>query len=92
MMHYIAAEEALPFPCIPLDPETIAEIRSAERDDAASFDRVSDLMAHLNSDQGDERTEVGAYDNLNFKELLAACPIEGIELDRAREFPRDVDV
>ena len=53
MMHYIAAEEALPFPCIPLDPETIAEIRSAKRDDVVSFDNVADLMAYLNAD-GDE--------------------------------------
>lgn len=54
MMHYIAAEEALPFPCIPLDPETIAEIKSAERDDVVSFDNVADLMAYLNADDEDD--------------------------------------
>ncbi|MCY3692315.1 MAG: type II toxin-antitoxin system RelB/DinJ family antitoxin [Chloroflexota bacterium] len=54
MMHYIAAEEALPFPCIPLDPETIAEIRSAERGDMVSFDNVADLMAYLNADDDED--------------------------------------
>ena len=54
MMHYIAAEEALPFPCIPLDPETIAEIRSEERGDVVSFDNVADLMAYLNADDDED--------------------------------------
>ena len=27
----------------------------------------------------------------SFKELLASCPLEGIDLNRAREFPRDVE-
>ena len=54
MMHYIAAEEALPFPCIPLDPETIAEIRSTERGDMVSFDNVADLMAYLNADDDED--------------------------------------
>lgn len=54
MMHYIAAEEALPFPCIPLDPETIADIRSAERGDMVSFDNVADLMAYLNADDDED--------------------------------------
>jgi len=54
MMHYIAAEEALPFPCIPLDPETIAEIRSADSGDMVSFDNVADLMAYLNADDDED--------------------------------------
>ena len=55
MMHYIAAEEALPFPCIPLSPETIAAIRSAESgDDVVSFDNVADMMAYLNADDDEE--------------------------------------
>ena len=29
------------------------------------------------------------YAALSFKELLAACPLEGIELTRERELPRD---
>ena len=31
------------------------------------------------------------YAALNFKELLSACPLEGIELARERDLPRDVD-
>lgn len=31
------------------------------------------------------------YESLDFKQMLAACPIEGIELTRIREFPRDTE-
>lgn len=32
------------------------------------------------------------YAALSFKELLAACPLEGIELTRERDLPRDVNL
>ena len=32
------------------------------------------------------------YASLNFKELLAACPLDGIELDTTRDLPRDIDI
>ncbi len=32
------------------------------------------------------------YRSLTFKELLAACPIDGIDLTREREFPREVEL
>ena len=32
------------------------------------------------------------YAALSFKELLAACPLEGIELTRERELPRDTEL
>ena len=54
MMHYIAAEEALPFPCIPLNPETVAEIKSAKPADLITIGSVDDLIAELNRDDGDE--------------------------------------
>ena len=54
MMHYIAAEEALPFPCVPASPETIAAMKAAKRDDVVSFDNVADLMAYLNADDEDD--------------------------------------
>ena len=54
MMHYIAAEEALPFPCIPLDPETIAEIISAEPRDLVTVGNVDDLIAELNRDDDED--------------------------------------
>ena len=54
MMHYIAAEEALPFPCIPLDPETIAEIKGVDHGDLLTFDTVEELMAYLNSDEDED--------------------------------------
>ncbi|MXZ29827.1 MAG: hypothetical protein F4Z22_03110 [Acidimicrobiia bacterium] len=31
------------------------------------------------------------YGTLDFKELLAACPLDGIELTRASELPRAAD-
>ena len=32
------------------------------------------------------------YAALSFKELLAACPLEGIELTRERDLPRDMEL
>ena len=32
------------------------------------------------------------YNTLDFKELLAACPLDGIELTRASELPRAADL
>lgn len=30
------------------------------------------------------------YRSMNFKEFLAACPIDGVDLTRDLEYPRDV--
>ena len=38
--------------------------------------------------QGDEHQ---SYEGLDFKELLTAAPLEGIDLARPREFPRDIE-
>ena len=32
------------------------------------------------------------YRSLTFKELLAACPVDGIDLTRNRELPREVEL
>ena len=32
------------------------------------------------------------YRSLNFKEFLAVCPIDGIDLTREPEYPRDVEL
>ena len=32
-----------------------------------------------------------SYEGLDFKEMLAAAPLEGIDLSRPREFPRDIE-
>ena len=32
------------------------------------------------------------YSSLNFKEFLAACPIDGIDLTREPEYPREVEL
>ena len=32
-----------------------------------------------------------SYEGLDFKEMLAAAPLEGIDLTRPREYPRDID-
>ena len=37
------------------------------------------------------RPEQEAHNTRNFKELLASCPLDGIDLTRTREFPRDFE-
>ena len=32
------------------------------------------------------------YRSLNFKEFLAACPIDGIDLTREPEYPREIEL
>lgn len=32
-----------------------------------------------------------SYEGLDFKEMLAAAPLEGIDLTRPREYPRDIE-
>ena len=32
------------------------------------------------------------YRSMNFKEFLAACPIDGIDLTREPEYPREVEL
>ena len=32
------------------------------------------------------------YRSLSFKEFLAACPVEGIDLTREPEYPREVEL
>ena len=32
-----------------------------------------------------------SYDGLDFKELLAAAPLEGVDLSRQRDFPREIE-
>ena len=38
------------------------------------------------------RERFGGTRHRSFKELLASCPLEGIDLRRSRESPRDVDL
>ncbi len=52
----------------------------------AGFDRVIAQIA--GETQSGEPVD---YEGLNFKELLAAAPLEGIDLTRSREFPREID-
>lgn len=42
--------------------------------------------------QPDPRTTLIDYSGLNFKEFLAACPIDGIDLTREPEYPREVEL
>lgn len=37
------------------------------------------------------RERLGALQPRGFKELLAACPLEGLDLDRPRDFGRYID-
>ena len=52
----------------------------------AGFDAlISRMVAQL------QDGEYQSYEGLDFKELLAAAPLEGIDLSRPREFPRDIE-
>ncbi len=42
--------------------------------------------------EGGRGTATTVYETLSFKELLEACPIDGIDLQREREAPRDIDI
>ena len=33
----------------------------------------------------------GSYEGLSFKEMLAAAPLEGVDLERPVEYPREID-
>ena len=42
---------------------------------------------------GEERERIREYyRSLNFKEFLAACPIEGIDFTREPEYPREMEL
>ncbi len=55
-------------------------------------------IVHTEADKGkpltdEERERVREYyRSLNFKELLAVCPIDGIDLTREPEYPREVEL
>lgn len=41
----------------------------------------------------EEREQIREYyRSLNFKEFLAACPIDGIDLTRDPEYPREIEL
>ena len=54
--------------------------------------------AHSNPDRDkpladEERERIREhYRSLNFKEFLAACPIDGVDLTRELEYPREVEL
>ncbi len=49
-------------------------------------------LAPKESEAPEPETLPKDYDALDFKELLAACPLDGIELTRASELPRAADL
>ena len=49
----------------------------------AGFDKLVQRVAR--------GSEVPDYNGLNFKELLAAAPLEGIDLSRSKELPRNIE-
>ena len=49
----------------------------------AGFDKLVQRITRV--------SEVPDYNGLNFKELLAAAPLEGIDLSRSKELPRNIE-
>ena len=40
----------------------------------------------------DDDVDAADYSTMTFKDLLAAAPLEGVDLDRPREFPREINL
>ena len=59
----------------------------------AEFTDVFDMEAGFDKlvQKAARESETPNYNGLNFKELLAAAPLEGIDLSRPRELPRNID-
>jgi hypothetical protein len=49
------------------------------------------LQAEIDA-QPDPKTTLIDYSGLDFKQMLAACPIDGIDLTREPEYPREVEL
>ena len=61
---------------------------------SSKTNRLKSPVANATATSNPSRQSPGMakdYADLNFKELLAACPLENIELARERDLPRDVD-
>ena len=58
----------------------------------AVYDIDSGLRALIDTMAGlRENTFPDSYEGLNFKELLAAAPLEGVDLSRQRDLPCEID-
>ena len=53
---------------------------------------VKDYLTSVSNADVAKRREQDAHDTRNFKELLASCPLNGIDLTRTRDFPRDLEL
>ena len=64
------------------------EIKSADNMEEV----FQEFLRQAIRDAGGNEDDLGApaYSAMDFKDLLAAAPLEGVELERATEFPRDV--
>ena len=62
-----------------------AEFRDVYDIEAGFDGLISRMVAQLRNG------EHPSYEGLDFKEMLAAAPLEGIDLSRPREFPRDIE-
>ena len=59
----------------------------------AEFTDVFDIEAGFDKlvQRAAKESEIPDYNGLDFKELLAAAPLEGIDLSRPRELPRNIE-
>ena len=59
----------------------------------AEFTDIYDMEAGFDKlvQRVTRESEVPDYNGLNFKELLAAAPLEGIDLSRSQELPRNIE-
>ena len=64
------------------------EITSADKMEETFREFIRDAMNQPGTDQ--DGPEAPDYGTMDFKELLAAAPLEGVELEREVEFPREI--
>ena len=69
---------------------TQKQVSGADAMDPHSGPAPADLGEPLTDEERERIREY--YLSLDFKEFLAACPIDGIDLTREIEYPREVEL
>ena len=76
-----------------IDDEIAKKVHKiARRKNTTLAAMVKDYLTSVSNADGAKRREQDAHDTRNFKELLASCPLNGIDLTRMRDFPRDLEL
>ena len=76
-----------------IDDEIVKKVHKiARRKNTTLAAMVKNYLTSVSNADAAKRREQDAHDTRNFKELLASCPLSGIDLTRTRDFPRDLEL